>query len=165
LVLVSFSRRKNFRLHLAIMGLVKCNIRLCVCLIRERHSPVSAAARRTQVKEKRRPCPPPRLKSTYAFNTITCVITNTSQSPSDHLKALGSFLNAVEMKILTFQLISGLNLIITTVFLLLNAMTNFLISNTIRAAAVLTNKMEKGVVLVYMFMFFQMKNFFFLFGF
>lgn len=44
-------------------------------------------------------------------------------------------------------------------------MTNFLISNTIRAAAVLTNKMEKGVVLVYMFMFFQMKNFFFLFGF
>jgi hypothetical protein len=69
------------------------------------------------------------------------------------------------MKILTFQLISGLNLIITTVFLLLNAMTNFLISNTIRAAAVLTNKMEKGVVLVYMFMFFQMKNFFFLFGF
>lgn len=30
-------------------------------------------------------------------------------------------------------------------------MTNFLISNTIRAAAVLTNKMEKGVVFVYIF--------------
>lgn len=36
-------------------------------------------------------------------------------------------------------------------------MTNFLISNTIRAAAVLTNKMEKGVVLVYVF---HLKNFF-----
>jgi hypothetical protein len=42
-------------------------------------------------------------------------------------------------------------------------MTNFLISNTIRAAAVLTNKMEKGVVLVYMF--FRWKISFFFLGF